>query len=95
MNTTDHRFLLNASYRGWKDSHDAYVELATQVAAGAEVARTDVDTARDDADRALSDFMSINQQAPQAPDLQGTSLRPAPVASEPLRIPSNVDSTTS
>ena len=64
MNTTDHRFLLNASYRGWKDSHDAYLELATQVAAGAEVLRSDVDTARDDADRALSDFMSIDQQAP-------------------------------
>ena len=64
MNTTDHGLLLTTSYRGWKDFHDAYLELAVQVAAGAEVPRSDVDAAREDAERALSDFMSIDEQAP-------------------------------
>jgi len=64
MKTTDHGLLLTASYRGWKSFHDAYLELAVQVAAGADVPRSDVDAAREDAERALSDFMSLDEQAP-------------------------------
>jgi hypothetical protein len=64
MNMTDYGPLLNTSYRGWKEYHDAYLDLATQVAAGVEIPRSDVDAAREDADRALSDFMSIDEQAP-------------------------------
>ena len=64
MNTTDYGHLLTTSYRGWKDSHDAYLELAVQVAAGVEVPRSDIDAAREDAERALSDFMSLDEQAP-------------------------------
>lgn len=64
MNTTDYGLLLTTSYRGWKDLHEAYLELAVQVAVGAEVPRSDVYAAREDAERALSDFMSLDEQAP-------------------------------
>lgn len=64
MNTTDYGLLLTTSYRGWKNCHDAYLELAVQVAAGAEIPRSDIDAAREDAERALSDFMSLDEQAP-------------------------------
>jgi len=64
MNMTDYGHLLTTSYRGWKESHDAFLELAVQVAAGVEVPRSDVDAAREDADRALSHFMSINEEGP-------------------------------
>jgi len=64
MNMTDYGHLLTTSYRGWKESHDAFLELAVQVAAGVEVPRSDVDAARKDADRALSHIMSINEEGP-------------------------------
>jgi len=64
MNTTDHGLLLTTSYRGWKEFHDAYLELAVQIAAGVDIPRSAVDAARDDAGRALSDFMTIDEQAP-------------------------------
>jgi len=76
MNTSDYGLLLTTSFRGWKEFHDAYLKLAVQVAAGVEVARSDVDAAREDADRALSDFMSIDEQAPgrtRAADAQAVS----------------------
>jgi hypothetical protein len=80
MNTTDYGLLLNTSYRGWKAFHAAYLELATQVASGIEVPRSDVDAAREDARRALSDFMSIDEQTPgqtREADAQAVAQRPA------------------
>ena len=61
MEMNDYSLLLDTSYRGWQESHAAYIELARQVAAGAIVLRGNVDAARAEADHALSDFMLLGQ----------------------------------
>ena len=69
MNPSDYRLLMEAAYVDWKRCHALYLDLACQMAGGANVPPATVAAVRADVERAMADLASMDHQTADAEDI--------------------------